>query len=389
MFYANVDGEKKPAESNLSGFCPCCGAEVIPKCGEIKTWHWSHKSKDCDPWSEGMTQWHLDWQERFPKECREVTIERDGVVHRADVRLSNGLVIEFQHSPISPQEMREREEFYGNMIWVFDARKYQLVNITDSYIKVNRIKSDEIKTETRIFEWKHPHKSRLRAEKPVFLDFKGEIYNLFSYSDDIKPLEIACIINKYDNFLIQCADGREYSRIDKPLLNYHRTINIGEIVIKFWEYNNISIHELNSLIREELAWDVMHTLNNDKLLVDKICVGGKYKLFYLDCILHYLSTHFTTIDLMEYMLEDVKIEYLNKCLDNICTPAEVENLVFMSGASFRYVMCTKLYSVHKYHAKLMCEIVMENINRGITDKDKIFNDVKLAVTSLEIVKGAY
>ena len=42
----------------------------------------------------------------------------------ADV-LINGYVIEFQHSPISRDEIKERNEFYTNcgykVIWVFDA----------------------------------------------------------------------------------------------------------------------------------------------------------------------------------------------------------------------------------------------------------------------------
>ena len=50
--------------------------------------------------------------------------EKDEKKHRADV-LINGYVIEFQHSPISRDEIKERNEFYTNcgykVIWVFDA----------------------------------------------------------------------------------------------------------------------------------------------------------------------------------------------------------------------------------------------------------------------------
>jgi hypothetical protein len=62
-----------------------------------------------------MTAWHLGWQERFPEHMREVTIGP----HRADVKTSK-CVIEFQHSPISVEDIQAREAFYGNMVWVFD-----------------------------------------------------------------------------------------------------------------------------------------------------------------------------------------------------------------------------------------------------------------------------
>jgi hypothetical protein len=42
--------------------------------------------------------------------------------HRADIRRSDGLVIELQHSSISDEEVAAREAFYGNMWWLFDVR---------------------------------------------------------------------------------------------------------------------------------------------------------------------------------------------------------------------------------------------------------------------------
>lgn len=49
--------------------------------------------------------------------------EQTGEKHIADVRTSHGLVIEFQHSRIDPQERTSRERFYGNMIWVVDGTR--------------------------------------------------------------------------------------------------------------------------------------------------------------------------------------------------------------------------------------------------------------------------
>lgn len=126
MMYATAeDGRRVQAAKGLAAACPCCQSEVIAKCGSVVVHHWAHKSlKDCDSWSEGETEWHRAWKERFPEECREVVMG----CHRADVRLPDrdGVVrvIEFQHSPISVEEAAEREAFYGpGLVWVFDERQ--------------------------------------------------------------------------------------------------------------------------------------------------------------------------------------------------------------------------------------------------------------------------
>jgi hypothetical protein len=106
--------------------CAHCQSETIAKCGEHNIWHWAHKSKDqCDPWSEAETEWHRTWKNCFPEEWHEISQfdPTTGEQHIADVRTDNGLVLEFQHSVIAPDEVRSREEFYGNMIWVVDGRR--------------------------------------------------------------------------------------------------------------------------------------------------------------------------------------------------------------------------------------------------------------------------
>ena len=41
----------------------------------------------------------------------------------SDVKTPSGLVIEFQHSAIKPDEQRSRELFYRNMIWIVDGTR--------------------------------------------------------------------------------------------------------------------------------------------------------------------------------------------------------------------------------------------------------------------------
>ena len=121
MLYATKDDQKIRPQPGMRAKCPACGDDVIAKCGGVKVWHWSHLAADCDPWSEPETEWHLTWKERFPQECREVVIGN----HRADVLTKSGIVIEFQHSSISTEEIEERESFYGErMMWVIDASPF-------------------------------------------------------------------------------------------------------------------------------------------------------------------------------------------------------------------------------------------------------------------------
>ena len=149
-------GNRIVAIPGYRAICPLCRAEVVAKCGDINAWHWAHSStEDCDSWSEGETSWHLDWKEWFQPEEREVVIGN----HRADIRTLAGRVIELQHSPISAEEIAERERFYGSgMVWVVDASEF-IDNLCF------RDKGDHW-----TFRWKWPRKSWMAAKRPLYLD---------------------------------------------------------------------------------------------------------------------------------------------------------------------------------------------------------------------------
>ncbi len=114
-----------PGEEYL---CPVCRNLVVVKAAKsnnIRT-HFAHKknTRCLDDWKHDMSDWHFEWQSKFPIENREVIVEKDGVVHRADI-LINDTVIEFQHSPISGDEFEARNNFYNScgyhVVWLFDA----------------------------------------------------------------------------------------------------------------------------------------------------------------------------------------------------------------------------------------------------------------------------
>lgn len=124
MLYArSLNGDIMLPVKGGRGICPGCNHVLIAKCGGKRIHHWSHRaSSDCDTWFQGETDWHLEWKRLFDKEFVEVIIRKGGIYHRADVRLHNGLTIEFQHSNISSIDIKKREDFYGKMIWVLDLR---------------------------------------------------------------------------------------------------------------------------------------------------------------------------------------------------------------------------------------------------------------------------
>jgi len=123
MKYALVEGHRREARLGLPGECPVCGAGLLPKCGDIRVWHWAHRARrTCDHWWETETEWHRDWKNQFPDDWQEVLHQaEDGEKHIADVKTVDGRVIEFQHSYLKSEERRAREAFYGRMVWVVDG----------------------------------------------------------------------------------------------------------------------------------------------------------------------------------------------------------------------------------------------------------------------------
>ena len=158
MNWAEVDGARSMPAPGMVGRCPACQGEVIAKCGEIVSWHWAHKVKDCDFWSEPESEWHKMWKSLFPEQWQECSIGP----HRADVVTPLG-IIEFQKSFLQSHEIRKREEFYRVMTWVVDASGWQLRR-SDSLGPRQRTAA------TGFFIWRRPRKTWLAATAPVYFD---------------------------------------------------------------------------------------------------------------------------------------------------------------------------------------------------------------------------
>ena len=124
MRFGIVDDRRVEAMPRQAASCPSCGKVMIAKCGTQVIWHWAHKGARCDDWWEPESAWHRAWKDRFPAEWQEFVHEGDGGQrHIADVLTSHGLVIEFQHSRLPPDEQAAREAFYPNLVWVVDGTR--------------------------------------------------------------------------------------------------------------------------------------------------------------------------------------------------------------------------------------------------------------------------
>lgn len=214
-------------------WCPCCDSEVVLKKGNVNIHHFAHKSKkQCDDWHEPMTQWHRDWQERFPEHCREVVLEKDGVVHRADICIDYGdgkkLIIELQHSPITKEEIMKRNEFYsqfGKLIWVFDMR--------DKRFYKNG------KGLSTYYSWSRPSKHMPLPYEFDHIDFWFELSE--KWNDGI-------MISPYN---IDYEYGGNYSYIESVDLKSPRN---------FVEILNLEINLIGPEYDSDEYWDIVDTL---------------------------------------------------------------------------------------------------------------------------------
>lgn len=191
MKFALIDGGKSTAEPRLCGICPHCGGEVVSRCGRVKVWHWAHKgNRSCDPWWESETEWHRNWKAHFPPEWQEVAHfdSTTGEKHVADVKNPCGLVIEFQHSAMPPAEMKSREAFYGQMVWVVDGLRGSL---DKSYFFMG-LCSDPVQRDPLAYSVGWWGRSRLlhnwsESNKKVFLDFGDEmLWRLVCFDPSLK-----------------------------------------------------------------------------------------------------------------------------------------------------------------------------------------------------------
>jgi hypothetical protein len=121
-FYAAVGGQRTRAtrDGERRGLCLDCDTTMIAKTGDVLIWHWAHESipDDCALATEG--EWHRSWKALALDGTQEVVVGN----RRADVLAPGGYAVEFQSSPLTQEEVEEREHDWAEkLVWVFDARE--------------------------------------------------------------------------------------------------------------------------------------------------------------------------------------------------------------------------------------------------------------------------
>ncbi len=169
MLYAlnNVtNGDKIEATPKAEGFCPECNQTMVPKCGDIKIWHWAHRQNlkhNCD--YGGETEWHLDWKKRVNK--KELVEVKKGN-HRADIVTRDDTVIELQHSSIDTRTILDREEAYNKIVWILHSDR-------------NSIRF-RLKEYGYSFYWVYARRSFGISSAPIILDFVSEREIPYNYN---------------------------------------------------------------------------------------------------------------------------------------------------------------------------------------------------------------
>lgn len=122
----------------------CCqGHKVIAKRGTKMKHHFCHKRNNGnDTCCREMGDWHIQSQERIKDEYIEKRIKGKNKYHIADVINKNNIVIEYQKSIISPDVIKQRDDFYKkyckDIIWVFSTEKIgvEILKQSGNYVKL-------------------------------------------------------------------------------------------------------------------------------------------------------------------------------------------------------------------------------------------------------------
>ncbi|SFH00855.1 competence protein [Pedobacter insulae] len=199
------------------------------------------------------TAWHSDWKKAFPEAYREKTFlnRKEGYYHRADIFTPCGTAIEFQNSPLCLEELRSREAFYPNLIWVVNGAKFKgfkvlkhLPDVADSRLSAFEFshtsnltmvrKSDIIlgvekpkvmtfhHPELRnvpltsyyySFRWSHPHRVWYEAKCPIIIDLGGYFLYQLKQRSQLNGNYAYLQMIPRKNFITQYCGNLPYTQI--------------------------------------------------------------------------------------------------------------------------------------------------------------------------------
>ncbi len=180
-------------------YCPLCNGKLRIKDGNVNVSHFAHISiEDCDTFSSDMSEWHMEWQEQFPLENREVVLDYEGEKHRADVCFGR-YVVEFQYSKISNEEFDERNSFYTalgyKVVWIFDVRDEWNTDRMECYDEWHRYNDNGGKWSWK-YAWRFMKDWIPQSDKKIIVFFQGAD-SLFESEEESYMERVTWAIEEY------------------------------------------------------------------------------------------------------------------------------------------------------------------------------------------------
>ena len=171
------DGNRLYADSGIrykECFCPVCQEPLKHRVGMHNRPHFAHMPEsNCAYGKEkdNKSEWHIRMQNLFPRESMEVRFndEVSGELrYIADIFLADSnTVIEFQHSPISPEDFAKRTKFHltagRRIVWIFDesVQEKEFGRLEkDNDIMLSRWPHSE-------YDYKWPHQRKVLNYGPI------------------------------------------------------------------------------------------------------------------------------------------------------------------------------------------------------------------------------
>jgi hypothetical protein len=314
----------------------CCnGHEVIKYKSEIKKSHFKHKV-DLD---NEMTQWHKKWQNEFKN--NEVKLGN----HRADT-VENDMVIEFQHSKISKEDITSRTEnckkYNKQIIWVIEC---------NNCIDISETIRETFLIIFRNDNWKYENFINT-GNKYIYLDNNNKIYRV--EPDKIKSHMLDVIEYKTRSNFIEDIKQNKFiwneTELHQGILYYNqRGAGCGKT------YESIQLLEKNKEFADKTTFIYLTKMHSAKEVIYSEFKGQLE------------NGQLETINVKEIIgdnnngekIKQYKIKYNNKTTGKECT------IIIGTIDSFKYAIGDK-----KNKEKDYFEGIVKSIRDGYSDIKK-------------------
>jgi hypothetical protein len=297
--------------------------ELIKYESKKKKSHFKHKN------SNGTTEWHLNWQNKF-----DITEEHIGC-RIADAVINNN-VIEFQHSYISLNEVTQRSIDYlsqnKNIYWIIDCNDSVIINECRDIFLIKFIKDT----------WKYEH---FTFNEYIYLNIDNKLFR-------INPKTVKS----------NMIDVREYNSDDEFINSLNKNINI---------WNNSEIIQCTLYYKQRGAgcgktYESIQLLNNTKdksIFIYLTKMHSAKEVIFNELNEQYNRGELDNLKIYDYCDNISGKQYKFKYMNNI---TQTECMIIIGTIdSFMYALGDKQNRYNDYFAG-----IVKSITNGFLDINK-------------------